>query len=338
MVNLHIFSKAFKSKIKELGKRTIVITDSNVAPLYGERLATHLECDLIDFPAGEENKTRTMKTVLEDALFEKGYGRDSCIIGLGGGVVTDLVGFLAATYCRGVPFISIPTTLLGMCDAAIGGKTGVNLASAKNFIGAFQEPHELIIDTSLLESLDERLLKEGMAEVIKHGAILDAELFQALKNFQGYKPDFLKMVTQKSYEIKTSVVTNDVFECGQRRVLNFGHTIAHALETLEGYEISHGEAVALGCITEAKLSNLEKPLIEMFKLYEFPLKVSSRITTNAMLEVMKMDKKAREGTPRFVRLKAIGEVESFNGAYCKDVPLDKLKETLDWMITCHAPK
>ncbi|MCH9613719.1 MAG: 3-dehydroquinate synthase [Chlamydiia bacterium] len=334
---MHIFSKEFKEKLLSYDRRIAIITDSNVAAIYGERLKKHLGCEIVVFSAGEASKTRETKAQIEDELFELGFGRDSLIIGIGGGVVTDLAGFVAATYCRGVPLISVPTTLLGMCDAAIGGKTGVNLGDAKNFIGTFSEPTELIIDITLLESLKEKHMREGMAEVIKHAAILDSALFDRLKAFQGYKTDFLQTIVERSHEIKNEVVSKDQKEGGYRRILNFGHTVAHAIEALELYEISHGEAVAIGCIVEAKLSDLEAPLIEMFKLYEFPLKFSTRISADKLLDAMMMDKKSVKRTPRFVQLKAIGEVESFNGEYCTEISDTKLRETLDWMIKCHTP-
>lgn len=332
---MHIFSQEFKEKLLLYGRRIAIITDENVGAIYGERLKKHLNSEIVIFPGGEANKTRETKAQIEDELFALGLGRDSLIVGLGGGIVTDLAGFVAATYCRGVPFISVPTTLLGMCDAAIGGKTGVNLGEAKNFIGVFKEPEEIVVDISLLESLQEKHMREGMAEVIKHAAILDCALFDRLKAFQGYKTDFLKAIVERSEALKMEVVSKDQKEGGYRRILNFGHTVAHAIEALECYEISHGEAVAIGCITEAKLTNLEAPLIDLFKLYEFPLKFSKKITTEQLLKVMKMDKKSLKSTPRFVQLKAIGEVKSFNGEYCSEVPENKLKETLDWMIQCH---
>ena len=317
--------------IRKAATHLVIITDDCVASLYGEKLKRYLQegkrVDLVTFPPGERSKTRETKARIEDELFSLGLGRDGALIALGGGVVTDLTGFIAATYCRGIPYLSIPTTLLGMVDASIGGKTGVNLPGGKNMIGAFYPPVEVIIDTGFLKSLGEDELRSGMAEVIKYGAIWDAALFNELHNFQGWHP-----LIKKSISIKEEIVKRDPLEKGLRHILNFGHTIGHAIETLENYSLSHGEAVAIGMIGEAYLTRQEAPLIKIIEKLGFPLKISPNVTAKALFEVMKKDKKAQNKVARFVQLEEIGKALSFNGHYCNKVADEHLLHTLNWMI------
>ena len=314
-------------KVKDLlkkGSHLVIITDDKVASLYGENLKTILKADLITFPSGEKSKTRETKAKIEDELFALGVGRDGILIALGGGVVTDLVGFIAATYCRGIPYISIPTTLLGMVDASVGGKTGVNLPGGKNMIGAFYPPLEVIMDIDVLNSLQETELRNGMAEIIKYGAIWDKALFHELSEVK----DLLPLI-KKSVEIKEDIVKKDPKETGLRSILNFGHTIGHAIETLEDYSLSHGEAVAIGMIGEAHLTGHEAPLITLIEKFQFPLKLSSKVTAEALFTTMKKDKKALNKTAHFVLLEEIGKVLS-----PKPLPIenDHLLKTLNWLI------
>ena len=189
--------------------RRAIITDSNVAPLYGSQF----EGELFIFPAGEEHKTRATKEHLENQLFEKGFGRDTCIVALGGGVVNDLAGFLAATYCRGVPLVLIPTTLLAMVDASIGGKNGVNTPFGKNMVGTFYPPQKVIIDTRFLETLPPREFLNGKMEMIKHGLIADSALFASLEG-----PYNLEKVIFENRRIKEEIVQADEKETGMRHI------------------------------------------------------------------------------------------------------------------------
>jgi 3-dehydroquinate synthase len=331
-----INSDVIKNLAEEISSHVVIIADEHVARLYGHDLKRHLhqkqKVDLITFPSGEQSKTRETKAQIEDQLFELGLGRDGALIALGGGVTTDLTGFIAATYCRGIPYLSIPTTLLGMVDASIGGKTGVNLPGGKNMIGAFYSPLKVIIDMNFLESLGKNEWRGGMAEVIKYGAILDEALFHELLNFQDWNLNYLGPIIEKSARIKTLVVEKDPTEKGLRRILNFGHTIGHAIETLENYNISHGDAVSIGMIGEAHLTGHEAPLIEIMEKLEFPLKLSPNVTAKALFEVMKKDKKAENKVARFVQLENLGKVASFDGKYCTEIDDEPLLHTLNWMI------
>jgi 3-dehydroquinate synthase len=260
-----MLSKEIKQHIKRWNDKTtkvVVITDTVVARLYGEDFIACL-CDngvaahLLSFPGDEEHKTRETKQALEDRMSTEGCIRNTCVIGLGGGVVTDMAGFIAATYCRGVEYIAIPTTLLCMVDAALGGKNGVNTPYGKNFVGTFYDPFEVIYNLSFLETLDDAEMKNGYAEMIKHGIIADADYFTFLEEnceaILSREKMTLQYAVQKSVEIKKAIVAYDTKDISLRRVLNFGHTVGHAIEASSGYSIPHGAAVAYGCIIESML-------------------------------------------------------------------------------------
>ena len=330
--------------------RFALIADEIVGKLYGETLLEFMEskglsCTLIPFPCGEKHKNRWQKEQIEDALIANTFGRNTTLIVMGGGVATDLGGFVAATYLRGVPYISIPTTLLGMVDASIGGKTGVNLKEGKNLIGAIYKPKAILMDLTMLRTLPEREMLNGCAEVIKYGLISDSSLIKKLKNHASeWKLRDTKLIedfVQTSAQIKTKVVSHDLYESGERRILNFGHTIGHAIELIEDYKISHGEAIAIGMIVEAlmayKMGHLKESdfqeVYDIFKFMDFPLTLSSRVTKAKIYEALKSDKKARSGSVRFVILSGIGHVESFKGTYCASVDDEILSEALGWMAT-----
>ncbi|MEX1013301.1 MAG: 3-dehydroquinate synthase [Waddliaceae bacterium] len=294
--------------------RSVIISDLNVAALWGDTLSY----PLFSFPAGDRFKTRKTKEKLEDLLLSARYGRDTTLVALGGGVVTDLVGFLASTYCRGVPFILIPTTLLAMVDACIGGKTGVNTEHGKNMIGVFSEPEAILIDPNFLSTLPEIEMRNGYAEMIKHACIADASYFQCLHVKQ--EPDI-----RKNIEIKQSIVTQDRNEKGIRSILNFGHTIGHAIEKIFNFSISHGEAVAYGMIVESRLSYLEGHLSEKectqiisLILSYFP-NITFSLDFDLVLKAMEMDKKALGNIPRFVMLSKIGSALGCKQAKSRNV-------------------
>jgi len=243
--------------------RAAVITDANVGPLYASRATRALrplDPVVITIPAGEASKTRETWARVTDELLKHGFGRDGAIVALGGGVVGDLAGFVAATYMRGIPVIQVPTTLVAMIDAAIGGKTGVDAPAGKNLVGSFHAPALVAIDPELLSTLPERELRCGLAEAIKHGAIADeayfhriAERAAALSNPANAKsPDMYDLVAG-SVAIKAGVVNEDARELGRRKILNFGHTLGHAIESASGYALGHGEAIAIGMVLEARL-------------------------------------------------------------------------------------
>lgn len=242
--------------------RYAIVTDSNVGPLHADRARRALgEAGTSTFtiPAGEAFKTRDTWASLTDDLLAAGCGRDTTVIALGGGVVGDLAGFVAATFMRGVPFIQVPTTLLAMIDASVGGKTGVDTRAGKNLVGAFHQPAAVIADISLLGTLPIEHLRAGFAEAIKHGVIADAAYFERVSDaaaridaLDRSGPEMLDLVA-RSVEIKADVVRRDERESGVRKTLNFGHTIGHAIEHCSGYALLHGCAVAVGMVYETEL-------------------------------------------------------------------------------------
>ena len=333
--------------IKALHKRVVLITDSNVATLlassYQAYFNTHgIHTEHLTFPAGENHKTRETKALLEDALLAKSYGRDTCLIALGGGVTTDLVGFIAATYMRGVPVIDIPTTLLAMVDASIGGKTGVNTPFGKNLIGSFNQPHAVFIDTDTLASLSKREYINGLAEVIKHAIIADAKQVALLETkheaILARDPKTLAELILENCQVKQHIVEQDEHEHGIRQHLNYGHTIAHAIELIEQYQIGHGEAVAIGMLVEAyiavrlgilaetELSRLQK----LMSLYALPLSTKAFTDKSAFIAALTLDKKSKAKTPRFVLLKKLGQVYQPGEEYTVAVAEDILQDALDW--------
>jgi 3-dehydroquinate synthase len=240
-----------------------IVTDSNVGPLYGERVLSSFadrRVRLFTIPAGEANKSVATWTELTDSILAAGFGRDSVIVALGGGIVGDVAGFAAATFMRGIPYVQVPTTLMAMVDSSIGGKTGVNAPAGKNLIGAFHQPAAVFTDPRFLGTLPDRELRAGLAEVIKHGAIADAGYFSAVRNnlpeliaSRGAAP-MMREVIARSIEIKANVVARDERETGLRKILNFGHTIGHAIEALVNYELLHGEAISIGMCAEARIA------------------------------------------------------------------------------------
>ena len=311
-----------------------IISDHHVSDLYGKKLlsflqSTGIEAHLVAFQAGEASKSRATKETLEDQMLSLGLGKDTTIIAFGGGVVTDLAGFVAATYCRGVPFISVPTTLLGMVDASIGGKTGVNTPFGKNLIGAFYLPDSVIVDYSFLKSLSYEQIKEGLVEMVKTALVYDEMLFNDLLVFirsaKEIDESFKKMIS-RCCEIKLKVVESDFKEIrGARRILNFGHTVGHALEKIFNYEIGHGQAVAMGMIAESsmafEMSLLSQKDFHMIVDVLTPLMKPRSFDLEKAVEMMTLDKKSMGKTPRFVILRKIGEVDDCSGEYC--MPLEK---------------
>ena len=246
--------------VEELGPshRVAIITDDMVGPLYAARVAEPVgnRAHLLTVPAGEESKTRQTWARLTDELLEAGFGRDTVVIALGGGVVGDVAGFVAATFMRGVPVVQVPTSLLAMVDASVGGKTGVDTRHGKNLVGAFHNPAAVIIDPLVLATLPERHARAGFAEIIKHGVIADADYFRAAAAFVREKQDIaaLQELIRGSIDIKADVVASDEREAGRRKILNFGHTVGHAIEAACNYEMLHGECVAIGMVVEARIA------------------------------------------------------------------------------------
>ena len=300
------------------GSDCLVVSNETVAPLYYEKLRSNLAgCDVssINLPDGEAFKTvATMQSIL-DRLVESRANRDIAVIALGGGVVGDIAGFAAACYMRGVDFIQVPTSLLAQVDSSVGGKTGVNHAQGKNLIGAFHQPQVVLIDTNTLDTLPDRELTAGLAEVIKYGAICDAEFFTWLEAnmaaLLARDPDALGHAIRRCCELKAEVVAEDEREAGRRAILNFGHTFGHAIEHYQGYGTwLHGEAVATGMIMAARLSGLPGDDIDRLTALVAAAGLPTEpqaIAADNWLDAMGMDKKVQGKKLRFVLLDAIGK-------------------------------
>lgn len=300
------------------GQDCLIVSNEIVASLYRDRILPNLAgkaVTTIDLPDGESHKSVASLQAVIDRLVESGANRDTTVIALGGGVVGDIAGFAAACYMRGVAFIQVPTTLLAQVDASVGGKTGVNHPEGKNLIGAFHQPQVVMIDTDTLNSLPDRELKAGLAEVIKYGVICDIEFFAWLEdNMQALlekEPLALARAIQRSCELKATVVAEDERESGHRVILNFGHTFGHAIENCQGYgEWLHGEAVASGMIMAAELSGIGDGDVERLRvlLQKAGLPVSPpAIDGQDWLRTMGMDKKVKQKQLRFVLLRALGD-------------------------------
>jgi 3-dehydroquinate synthase len=284
------------------------------AALHGRDVSVHVIAD------GERSKTLETWSGIIDCLVAMRARRDSSAIALGGGVVGDITGFAAATYMRGIKVVQIPTTLLAQVDASIGGKTGINHAAGKNLIGAFHQPEAVVIDTSTLDTLQEREFNAGMAEVVKYGAIMDAVLFDWLESNTGAirnrDADALQFFIRRAVENKAEVVSADEKEAGIRAILNFGHSFGHALETLTAYcQFLHGEAVAIGMVIAARLSEARglcnagvadrvRVLLQRLGL---PVEVPESASTAAMIAALDLDKKAVASGPRLILLERIGK-------------------------------
>lgn len=313
------------SRLK-LGSRCAIISDRNVARLYGRKAQESLskagfEPLLVTVAAGETAKSLEMVQACYDRLAAHRLERGSFIVALGGGVVGDLAGFVAATYLRGVPFVQAPTTLLAQVDSSVGGKVGVNLEAGKNLVGSFYQPRLVLAGLETLETLPSRELRAGLAEVIKYGIIYDAALFRELERglprLLKREPAVLSKVVARCCEIKAEVVGQDETESGLRAILNFGHTIGHGLEAISHYgKYLHGEAIAIGQVAAAKLSQRllglpgeeEGRIRRLFERAGLPVSVGLRPSQKAkLLSAVKLDKKVREGEVKFVLIERIGQ-------------------------------
>lgn len=316
----------------KLGHKLAIITDSTVKPLYADQLSAAiaekgLENKVISIPAGEQSKTREVKAWIEDQMLEDKFGRDSAVIAIGGGVVGDIAGYVAASYTRGLPYVQIPTTLVACVDSSIGGKTAVDTAYGKNLIGAFHQPRAVFIDVNTLLTLNEKEIREGLAEVIKYGVIKDAELFSYLQEDMdsvfSYDKEALTYIIKRGCEIKAYVVENDEKESNLRKILNFGHTMGHAVENLSDYTISHGEAISIGMVAEGKIAvemgiwNEDElaTLTELIHKASLPTIVPDYMKADQIIDAMKLDKKSRGGSIEMVLPKKIGEMASVDGGY-----------------------
>ena len=305
-----------------------VITDSNVKELYAESIHDKLKeagftADLFVFEAGETQKTRETKEFVEDSMLEKGYRRDCCIIAVGGGVVTDLSGFVAGTFGRGVPFINYATTLLAATDASVGGKTAVDTPLATNLIGLFNQPEKVYLDIATWKTLPKRQVASGLAEAIKHACIASKEFFDYLKEHMDeafeIKEEVCEHIANENCRIKYEVVMKDERESGLREVLNLGHTVGRAIETVSGYRLLHGEALSIGMVAEVKLAyklgymSLEESqeVISLFEKANLPVAIPEYINREELVKKLYTDKKVKNGRIRFVVQKGIGDIVEF---------------------------
>ncbi len=289
------------------GSRAVIISDAMVAAAVPNPLPG---VEQLVFPAGEAHKVRDTWNALTDELLARHFGRDTVIVALGGGVTTDLAGFVAATFLRGVPWIAVPTTTLAMLDAAIGGKTGVDTAAGKNLVGAFHPPHAVLCDPELLATLDDRRYREGLAEAVKHAVTMDAAYADWIADHAPAilrrDPDTLTRLVHRSAELKAAVVTADERESGRRAVLNAGHTIGHAIEHAADYTIPHGEAVAIGLVLEARLGEAMRiartgtadRIAALLGALGLPVNVPVDLDAPRIERAMAFDKKNRRGVVR----------------------------------------
>lgn len=327
--------------------RYALITDSNVQSLYAGKVESQFEkgtLEVLTIPPGESNKTRETWSRLTDQLLARGFGRDSAVIALGGGVVGDLAGFVAATFMRGIPIVQVPTTLVAMVDAAIGGKTAVDTPAGKNLVGAFHSPATVLIDPQLLATLPLRELRAGFAEVVKYGVIADGaylrevadsapKLLSARRDLMG---DSMVSLIVRSVEIKADVVSRDEREEGLRKILNFGHTIGHAVELVSGFSLLHGEAVAIGMALESRLAErigLAKTgtagtVTATLQAVGLPTALPPGFEPDAVIEGMRSDKKGRLGKTRFALPLRIGAMAGADSGWTVSVGDDQLREVL----------
>jgi 3-dehydroquinate synthase len=322
-------------------KHLVILTDDQVNSLHGARVLEalkkmDLKVDLIEFPAGESSKTIQICLRIVDKLIALGADRASSLIALGGGVVGDLTGFIASIYMRGIPFFQIPTTLIAQVDSSIGGKTGVDLPAGKNLLGTFYQPQAVFIDLSFLQTLNDREFNNGLAEILKYGIIEDLELFRTIEEgiplIRQRELVLLERIITKSCRIKKRIVEMDEKESGLRRILNFGHTIGHAVEAESGYAISHGEGVAIGMVCAAALSEKLKHLSKkerdrieaLIRSVGLPHHIPKDLETKALLTRMSKDKKKQGDILPLVLLKKIG-LPFINGTVAEEV----IQETIE---------
>ncbi len=327
-------------------KKFAVITDTNVRDLYARPICEKLLnegyiVDLFVIPAGEKSKTRETKAKVEDAMLEKSYRRDCCIIAVGGGVVTDLAGFIAGTFARGVPFINYATTLLAAADASVGGKTAVDTPLATNLIGLFNQPKKVYIDIAAWTTLPRRHMASGMAETIKHACLASFDMFEFieenLESILTFDKFACEYIAENNCRIKYDIVMKDERESGLREVLNLGHTVGRAIETVSDYQLLHGEALAIGMAAEVLLSARlgymsEEQAERVISLYDrtgLPTRIPDYIDREALVKKLYTDKKVRDGKLRFVLQKGIGNVVEFApGVFAKPIEEELAREII----------
>ena len=333
--------------------RYAIVTDDHVARHYLDQLRESLiagsrrgltgdRVQTVVIPPGEEHKTREQWSAITDTLLAYGCGRDTTIIALGGGVIGDIAGFVAATYMRGIPVVQVPTTLLAMVDASVGGKTAVDTPAGKNTVGAFHPPAAVVIDPATLATLPPRELRSGVAEVIKHGVIADAAAIEEVDAVaralydRSASPRAVEAMIERSVRIKANVVATDERELGVRKVLNFGHTIGHGVEAASSYSLLHGEAIAIGMVAEARLAEecgiadagtadaIERAVTNA----GLPSRIPSSIEPDRVLALMRSDKKQRRGALEYALPKRIGHMAGEESGWAFPILDDAVREVL----------
>ncbi|KKW10701.1 MAG: 3-dehydroquinate synthase [Parcubacteria group bacterium GW2011_GWA2_49_9] len=314
----------------------VIIADKATEKLFGRTLEAELKKAgskvlLLSVPNGELSKSQKEKSRLEEAMLKAGVDRKAVVLALGGGVVGDLAGFVSATYMRGIPYIQLPTTLLAMVDSSVGGKTGINNKRGKNLIGAFHQPSAVYADVETLKSLSDVEIRNGLVEAVKMFMTSDKESFEFAKEHLDEaltrNADILAEIIARAVRIKAGVVERDEYENGERMVLNFGHTIGHAIEKLSGFKMLHGQAVAVGIMVEAQIAHTLGRLSaqalsevrEILARLETPLSVLKKMKPATIIAMTKGDKKSVAGQARYVILKEIGKVEEKDGRFVEEV-------------------
>ena len=326
--------------------RWVIVTDETVASLYADRVVRSFggaRVDVIAIPPGEAHKTRATWAEVTDRMLALGVGRDAAVVALGGGVVGDLAGFVAATYMRGIPVVQAPTTLLAMIDASIGGKTAVDTPAGKNLVGAFHAPALVVADPEALGTLPLPELRAGLAEALKHGVVADADYFARLERDLpalvapgGHRGEAMAALIARSIAIKQDVVQRDAREDGVRRTLNFGHTIGHAVEALSAYRLLHGEAVAIGMALESRLAErigvaeggTASRVAEALARAGLPAARPADQAPDAVLAATRSDKKARAGAVEYALPARVGAMAGADSGWSVRVPDEAVLEVL----------
>lgn len=327
-------------------KKFAVVTDSNVEKLYAVPILEELRnagfsAELFVFPAGEKSKVRKTKEMIEDAMLEKGFRRDCCVVAVGGGVVSDLAGFVAGTFGRGVPFVNYATSLLAAADASIGGKTAVDTELATNLIGLIYQPKKVYVDIDTWKTLPREHLINGMAETVKHACLADKEFFgyieEHVEDVMNCVPEVCEYISEKNCNVKYQVVMKDEKEKSLREILNLGHTVGRAIETVSDYRLLHGEALSIGMVAQVtlgcKLGFLSEDerdrVIALQKRIGLPVEIPEYIDRELLVKKLYTDKKVRDGKLRFVFQKGIGEVMTFgDDVYARPVAEEEIKEII----------
>ncbi len=335
-----------KSGLAGTGKKFAVVTDTNVRDLYAAPLVEHLReagftAELFVFPAGEKSKVRKTKEQIEDAMLQKGFRRDCCVIAAGGGVVSDLAGFIAGTFGRGVPYINYTTTLLAAADASIGGKTAVDTELATNLIGLIYQPKKVYVDIDTWKTLPKEHLINGLAETVKHACLADAQFFSYIEDhvddILNGVPEVCEYISEQNCRVKYEVVMKDEKEKNLREILNLGHTVGRAIETVSGYRLLHGQALSigmtaqvnLGCKLEYLTEEERDRVIALQKKIGLPVSIPDGIDREELVKKLYTDKKVRDGKLRFVFQKGIGDVMTFGeDVYARPVAECEIREII----------